>query len=52
MNLKEENVKPGCRFIKKIDNTMVTVDREVGRKPVHGHSDERIFGAVPDGGGK
>lgn len=26
MNLKEENVKPGCRFIKKSDNTMVTVD--------------------------
>lgn len=26
MNLKEESVKPGCRFIKKSDNTMVTVD--------------------------
>lgn len=26
MNLKEENVKPGCRFIKKVNNTMVTVD--------------------------
>lgn len=26
MNLTEKSVKPGCRFIKKIDNTMVTVD--------------------------
>lgn len=26
MNLKEESVKPGCRLIKKSDNTMVTVD--------------------------
>ena len=26
MNLTEKIVKPGCRFIKKIDNTMVTVD--------------------------
>ena len=40
MNLKEENVKPGCRFIKKIDNTMVTVDnladfeKKYTKKPV------------------
>ena len=26
MNLTEKSVKPGCRFIKKSDNTMVTVD--------------------------
>lgn len=26
MNLKEENVKPGCRFIKKSNNNMFTVD--------------------------
>lgn len=26
MNLEEKNVKPGCRFIKKSNNTMVTVD--------------------------
>ena len=40
MNLKEENVKPGCRFIKKSDNTMVTVDnvadfeKKYTKKPV------------------
>lgn len=40
MNLKEENVKPGFRFIKKIDNTMVTVDnvadfeKKYTKKPV------------------
>jgi hypothetical protein len=40
MNLKEENVKSGCRFIKKIDNTMVTVDnvadfeKKYTKKPV------------------
>lgn len=26
MNLTEKSVKPGCQFIKKADNTMVTVD--------------------------
>lgn len=40
MNLKEENVNPGCRFIKKSDNTMVTVDnvadfeKKYTKKPV------------------
>lgn len=40
MNLKEENVKPGCRFIKRSDNTMVTVDsvadfeKKYTKKPV------------------
>nr|DAL98603.1 MAG TPA: hypothetical protein [Caudoviricetes sp.] len=40
MNLTEKSVKPGCRFIKKIDNTMVTVDnvadfeKKYTKKPV------------------
>lgn len=34
MNLTEKSVKPGCRFIKKSDNTMVTVDNvaDFGKK--------------------
>lgn len=40
MNLTEKSVKPGCRFIKKSDNTMVTVDnvadfeKKYTKKPV------------------
>ena len=40
MNLTEKSVKPGCRFIKKADNTMVTVDnvddfeKKYTKKPV------------------
>lgn len=40
MNLTEKIVKPGCRFIKKSDNTMVTVDnvanfeKKYTKKPV------------------
>jgi hypothetical protein len=40
MNLTEKSVKPGCWFIKKADNTMVTVDnvadfeKKYTKKPV------------------
>lgn len=42
MNLKEENVKPGCRFIKKSDNTMVTVDNVADFEKKYTKKPERI----------